>query len=96
VLLSISPLNMVPVVGVDHAPTIAFATEVSPGPIISVSRSIPVPTGKQLGSANSPGLGISPTVSDHAVLTIVVANYWLFSTCLWPPIVHYRPRCPMP
>ena len=77
VLLSISPLNMVPVV---DAP-MAFATEAHtppPGPPISV----PVP--KQLDSACDQGLETSPTVSDHVMLTIVVANYWLISICLWP------------
>ena len=62
---------MVPVLGVDHAPTTAFAAEaptLSPGPPISV----PVP--KQLGSPSGQGLETPPTVSDHAVLTIVVAN----------------------
>ena len=62
---------MVPVVGVDHAPATAFATEayrLSPGAPISV----PLP--KQLGSASGRGLETPPTVSDHAVLTIVVAN----------------------
>ena len=94
--LSISPLNMVPasVFGVDHAPTMAFTTEaytLSSGPPISVpvSRSIaPVP--KRLGSDIG---AVLETVSDNAVLTIVVANYWSFSTRLWP-IVHLRPRCP--
>ena len=96
VLLSISPLNMVPVVGIGHAPTTgtAFATEAytlsPPGRPISVSVS------KQLISATDRGLETPPTVSDHAVLTIVVANYWLFSTCLWPPIVYYCPRCLIP
>jgi hypothetical protein len=64
---------VVPVVGVDHAPTAAFATEayaLSQGPPISV----PVP--KQLGSANGRGLDTQPTVSDNALLTIVVTNYW--------------------
>ena len=53
---------MGPVVGADHAPTTAFATEaytLSPGPLISV----PVP--KQLGSASGRGLETPPTVSDH-------------------------------
>ena len=74
---------MVPVVGVDHAPTTAFTAEaytLSPGPLMSA---VPVP--KQLGSASGQGLETPPTVSDHAVLTIVVANYWTFSTRLWPP-----------
>ena len=78
VLLSISPLNTVLVVDVDHT--------LPPGP---VSGSL-----GQLDSA-SDRLETSPTVSDHTVLTIVVANYWSFRVCLWPPIVHYRPR-PMP
>ena len=85
-LLSISPL-MVPVVGVGHAPTTAFATEAyTLSPI-----SAPV-----LGPASGRGLETPPTVSDHVVLTIVIANYWPFSNCLWPPIVRYRPRSPMP
>jgi hypothetical protein len=89
---------MVPVVGVDYAHTTAFATEaysLSPGPPISmpVSGSIPVPN--QLVSAVGQGLETAPTVSDHAAFTIVVANYWSFSTCLWPYIVHYRPHYQM-
>ena len=93
---------MVPVVGADYASTTAFATEaytLSPGPPTSVL----VP--KQLGSASGQGLEIPPTVSDHAVLTIVVANYWSFSTCLWSPtgcrihsnrhrIAQMRTSCP--
>ena len=54
----------------------------------------PVPT--QLGSASGGGLETRPTVSGYAVLTIVVANYWSFSTCIRPPIVHYCPRGLMP
>ena len=87
---------MVPVVGVGHAPTTVFATEpytLSPGLPISVPVSGSVPVPKQLGSASGRGSEIPPTVSDYAVLTIVVANYWSFSTC---PVVYYRPRCPMP
>ena len=52
---------MVPVVEVDLAPTTAFATEastLSPGPT----------------STSDQGLETPPTVSDHAMLTIVVAN----------------------
>jgi hypothetical protein len=69
---------MVPVVGVDHAPTTAFATEahtLSPGLPFSVpvSRSTPLP--KQLGSASDLGLETPPTVSDHGVHAIVLANY---------------------
>ena len=99
---------MVPasVFGVDHAPTMAFTTEaytLSPDPPISVpvSRSI-VPVHKQLGSALGSASGavletpLALTVSDNAVLTIVVANYLSFSIRLWPPIVHYRPRRPIP
>ena len=70
---------MVPVVGVDHPPTTAFATEgytLSPSPDppipVPVSESISVP--KQLDSASGRGLRTPPTVSDRAVLTIVVAN----------------------
>jgi hypothetical protein len=68
---------MVPVVGVDHAPT-AFATEaytLSPGPSISVPISGSIPALKQLGSASSLELETPSTVSDHAVHMIVVANY---------------------
>ena len=89
---------MVPVVGVDHIPTTAFATEaytLSPDPpdSVPVSGSIPVPT--QLGSASGGGLETPPTVGDLAVILIVVTNYWSFSTRprLRPPIDHYRPRC---
>ena len=59
------------VVGVDHAPTIAFATEaytLSGSPI-----SVPMP--KQLGSDSGRELETPPTVSDHVVLTIIVSNY---------------------
>ena len=89
ILLSISLLNLVPVGPVDHldhAPTTAFDTEVcSLSPI-----SVPVP--KQLGSASGRGLETPPTVSDYVMLMIVIANYWPFSRCLWPPIAaHYRP-----
>jgi hypothetical protein len=79
---------MVPVVG-EVEPTTPFATTLSPGP----PRSVPVP--KQLSSASGRGLEIQPTVSDNSVLTIVVTNYWSFSTCLRPLIVHHRPYCPM-
>jgi hypothetical protein len=78
---------------VDHVPTTAFAAEgytSFPGTTISV----PVPN--HLDSASGRGLEALPKVSDHAVLTIVVVNYWSFRTCLWLPIVHYCPRCPMP
>ena len=59
---------MIPVVGVDHAPSTVFATEAytpSPSPPVSmpISGSIPV----QLGSASDRGLETPPTVSDHAV-----------------------------
>ena len=79
---------MVPVVGVDRAlasTVFAMNTNASPDPPISV------PGPKQLDSASGRRLETSPTVSDHAVLAIVVANDWSFSTCLWPPIVHRRP-----
>ena len=88
---------MVPVVGVDHAPTTAFATEAytpSPGPPISVPVSGSI--SMQLGSASGQGLETPPTVSDHAVHTIVVANYWSFSTCLCPLVDRYHPHCLMP
>ena len=83
---------MVPVAGVDP-PTTAFATEAYT-PTAGPSISVPVP--KQLGSASDRGLEIQLTVSDYVMLTIVVANYWSFSICLWPLIVHYRLRRPMP
>ena len=70
---------MVPVVPVDHldhAPTTAFDTEVR----TLLPISVPVP--KELGSASDRGLETPPTVSDHAMLTIVVANYWSYSTHL--------------
>ena len=66
---------MIPVVGVDHAPTTAFASEVhtpSQDALISqpVSGSIAVP--KQLGTTSDRRLETPSTVSDHAVLLIVV------------------------
>ena len=83
---------MDPVVGVDHAPTTTeFATEaytLSPGPPISVLGSGSEPVPKQFGSASGRGFESPSTVSDHAVLAIVIANYWSFSTCLQPPIVR--------
>ena len=85
VFLRISPLNVVPVVGVDHAPTTAFATEVFSGSPISAS----VP--KQLSSASGRVLETLPTVSDQPALTIIVANYWSFSICLLSAVVNYRP-----
>ena len=87
---------MVPVVGVDHSPTTPFATEAytpSLGPPISVPVSGLTPMPKQLGSAVGRGLETPPIVSDHAVFTIVVANYWTF---LRPPLVRYRPHFLMP
>lgn len=57
---------MVPIAGVDHAPT---TDTLSPNPPISM----PVP--KELDSASGRALDTQPTVSDPAVLTIVVANY---------------------
>ena len=67
-------------------------TSSPPGPPISapISELIPVP--KELLTSGQ-GLETPPTVGDLAVLTIVVANYWLSSACLWLPIVRYRPRC---
>ena len=60
-------------VGVDHAPsTTALATELGPSISVPVSELISVP--KQLGSAGDRGLETPPTVSDHAVLMIVVPN----------------------
>ena len=84
---------MVPVVGVDDAPTAALTTEANTlalSPIlVPVSGSISVH--KQPGSAGGRGLETPTTVSDHALLAIVVNN-WSFSTCLWRAIVHC---CPM-
>ena len=66
---------MVPVVGADHAPITASATEAYMSPQISalVSGLMPVP--KQSDSAGGQGLETPPTVSDHTVLTAVVVNY---------------------
>ena len=79
---------MVPVVGIDRAPTaIAMNASTSPGlPIL-------VPGPEELSSASGQGLEVPTTVSDHAVLTIVVTNDWSFRTCLWPSTVHH---CLMP
>ena len=73
-------------VGVDHAPTTAvFATDAytlppsSPGPPISsssvpvVSGSMPVQLGSESQAASDRGIETLPTVSDHAMLTIVVS-----------------------
>ena len=68
---------MVPVVGIDHAPSTSFATEadtLSPGPPILVPVSGSMSTSNQHGSASDRGLETPPTVSDHSVLKIVVAN----------------------
>ena len=69
---------MVPA-GPDHALTTAFATEAytpSPGLLISVSvPPISVSVPNQLGSASVRGLETPSTVSNHALLAIVVANY---------------------
>jgi hypothetical protein len=81
-IMNISPLNIVSVHGIDNAPTTVFATEAyteSPG------SPMPVPSPKQFGSASDQGLETSSTVSDNAMLTIVISNYWSFSTYLWPP-----------
>ena len=97
--LSILPLNAVPVVGVDHVPTTASVTEaytLSAGPPISVPVSGLIPVPKQLGSVSGQGLETPPTVSDHTVHMIVVANCWSCSTSLWLPIVHYRLHCLIP
>ena len=56
---------MVPVVGVDHTRTTAFATEA----YISVAISGSIPVHQQPGSASGRGLETPPTVSDHAVHT---------------------------
>ena len=81
-------------VDIDYAPTTVSAeayTSSPPGPPISVPISELIADPKQLSSSTSGrGLETPPTVSDHAVPMIVVANYWPFSTCLWLPIVHYR------
>ena len=57
---------MVSIAGVDHAPT---TDTLSPNPPISMR----VP--KELDSASGRALDTQPTVSDPAVLTIVVVNY---------------------
>ena len=95
ILLSILPLN----IGVDDAPASAFAMEVytmSPRPSTAVPISGLIPVPKQLGSTSSGGLETPPAVSDYTMLTIVVANYWSFSNCIWLPIVQYQPHFPMP
>ena len=62
---------MVPA-GPDHALTTAFATEAyTPSPGLAISVSVP----NQLGSASVRGLETPSTVSNHALLAIVVANY---------------------
>ena len=86
---------MVPVVGVDHAPTTAFATELSLGSPISLPASGLIPVSKQLDSASGRGIETPPTVSNYAVHAIET-NYWSFSTCLWSLIDHYCLRCLMP
>jgi hypothetical protein len=69
---------MVPVVGVDHAPTTAFATEaytlLSPGPPTSVPDSGLIPVHKQPGSASGQGFETPPTVSDHACSRLFVTK----------------------
>ena len=57
---------MVPIAGVDDAPT---TDTLSPNP------PIPMPMPKELDSASGRALDTQPLVSDPAVLTIVVANY---------------------
>ena len=57
---------MVPIAGVDDAPT---TDTLSPTP------RIPMPVPKELDSASGRALDTQPTVSDPAVLTIVVVNY---------------------
>ena len=75
-LLSILPPNTHPVVGVNHLPTTVFAateaSTVSPPASAPVSLLIPAAP-KQLASTPRPET--SPTVSDHAVLMIITANY---------------------
>ena len=86
-------------VDVGHASTTAFATDaytLSPDPSNSVLVSGSISMPKQLVSASGQGSETPPTVCDHAVLIIVVADYWSFSICLWPSIAHYRHRFPMP
>ena len=86
VFFRISPLNVTPVVQVgDHKPTTAFAAEaysLSP----STGLLIPVSVPKQIGSTSAPS-----TVSDYAAVTIVITNYWSFSTCLRSAAVHCPP-----
>ena len=74
-----------PVDHLDHAPTTAFDAEVC------TLSPISVPVSKQLGSAGGRNLETPHTVGDHAMLMIVVANYWSFSTRPWPPIANYCP-----
>ena len=59
--------------------------------MVGVDHTLPPgPVSGSLGQLDSASdhLETSPTVSDYTVLTIVVANYWSFRVCLWPPIVH--------
>ena len=63
---------MVPVIGVDHAPTTAFAMKAyTPPPGLPTS----LPMSNQLASASGQGLETQSTVSNYAMLMIVVANY---------------------
>ena len=71
---------MVPVVDIDHAPTTTVVAEAytssPPRPPSSVPISELIPAPKQFSSSTSSiGLDTPPTVSDHALLTVVVANF---------------------
>ena len=88
ILSSVLPPNVPPVVSASTA--VFAATEASTvsspisAPVSSLIHAVP----KQLSS--TPGPENPPTVSNHPVLTIVLANYWLFSICL-RPVVYYHP-----
>ena len=67
VLLSIAPLDMVPVTGID-ATTAVFSSEAH---ILSPGAPNSVPVLNQLGSSSGRGSETPTTVSDHFLLTIV-------------------------
>ena len=82
---------MVPVVGVDHVPTTAFAMEAyvpTTGPTTSVPLSGLIPVHKEPGSAASQGLETLPTVSECAMLAIVIAHYWSLAHIFGSIIAH--------
>ena len=79
---------MVPVVGVDHAPTTSVAAMEAYTVAPPISAAVLIPPVREFGSASSPGPETLPSVSDHHVaLTTVIANYCSFSTCIRTPIV---------